>query len=67
MDDVAVRPAPVEAVRTAPRRQRKLERLPGEPRKIAYLYLLPAFLIYAAFNLVPLVQGFNISFYNWDG
>ncbi len=63
MAEVAVRPAAMEAV-TAPA---KRERLPGEPRKIAYLYLAPALLIYAAFNLVPLVQGFNVSFYNWDG
>jgi raffinose/stachyose/melibiose transport system permease protein len=60
----AVRAAPVQAVKTAPKRS---ERLPGEPRHIAYLYLAPAFLIYAAFNLVPLVQGFNLSFYDWDG
>jgi raffinose/stachyose/melibiose transport system permease protein len=27
----------------------------------------PAFLLYAAFNLFPLGQGINLSFYNWDG
>jgi raffinose/stachyose/melibiose transport system permease protein len=27
----------------------------------------PAFLLYAAFNLLPLAQGVNISFYRWDG
>ena len=27
---------------------------PGEPRRVAYLYLLPAFLVYAAFLLYPL-------------
>ncbi len=64
MEDVAVRPAPIEAAATAPGRS---DRLPGEPRKIAYLYLAPAFLIYAAFNLVPLAQGLNLSFYNYDG
>jgi raffinose/stachyose/melibiose transport system permease protein len=62
MSEVAVRPPIVEA--TVPKRT---ERLPGEPRRIGYLYVLPAFLIYAAFNIVPLVQGFNLSFYNWDG
>jgi raffinose/stachyose/melibiose transport system permease protein len=62
MDEAAVAPAPIPvAVET------KAERLPGEPRRIAYLYVAPAFLIYALFNLVPLVQGFNLSFYSWDG
>jgi raffinose/stachyose/melibiose transport system permease protein len=45
----------------------KAERLPGEARRIGYLYVAPAFLIYAAFNLVPLGQGINVSFYDWDG
>jgi raffinose/stachyose/melibiose transport system permease protein len=47
--------------------RRKPERLPGEARRIGYLYVAPAFIIYAAFNLLPLVQGVNVSFYNWDG
>lgn len=47
--------------------RRRRERLPGEARRIGYLYIAPAFLLYAAFNLVPLVQGINVSFYNWDG
>ena len=47
--------------------RRKPERLPGEARRIGYLYVAPAFILYAAFNLVPLVQGVNVSFYNWDG
>lgn len=54
------------AVALGSRRQRP-ERLPGEARRIGYLYVAPAFILYAAFNLVPLVQGINISFYNWDG
>jgi raffinose/stachyose/melibiose transport system permease protein len=40
---------------------------PGEPRRIAYLYLLPAFLVYAAFLLYPLLRAVQISFYEWDG
>jgi raffinose/stachyose/melibiose transport system permease protein len=47
--------------------RRKPERLPGEARRIGYLYVAPAFILYAAFNLFPLVQGVNVSFYNWDG
>lgn len=40
---------------------------PGEPRKIAYLYLLPAFLVYAAFLLYPLGRAVQISLYDWNG
>lgn len=40
---------------------------PGEPRRIAYLYLLPGFAIYAAFLLYPLLRAVQLSFYNWDG
>lgn len=40
---------------------------PGEPRRIAYLYLLPAFVVYAAFLLYPLLRAVQISFYDWDG
>jgi raffinose/stachyose/melibiose transport system permease protein len=47
--------------------RRRPEPLPGESRRIGYLYVAPAFLLYAAFNLVPLAQGINISFYRWDG
>lgn len=47
--------------------RRKPERPPGEAKRIGYLYVAPAFILYAAFNLVPLVQGVNISLYDWDG
>ena len=40
---------------------------PGEPWRIGYLYLLPAFIVYAAFLLVPLLRAVQISFYDWDG
>ena len=40
---------------------------PGEPRRIAFLYLLPAFLIYAAFVLWPLGRAVWLSFHEWDG
>jgi raffinose/stachyose/melibiose transport system permease protein len=46
---------------------RRPERLPGEARRIGYLYIAPAFILYAAFNLFPLGQGINLSFYQWDG
>ncbi|HEY3682032.1 MAG TPA: sugar ABC transporter permease [Streptosporangiaceae bacterium] len=40
---------------------------PGEPRRVAYLYVLPALLLYAAFLLYPLLHGVWISLYHWDG
>lgn len=40
---------------------------PGEPRRIAYLYLLPGFVVYAAFLLFPLLRSVQLSFYDWDG
>jgi raffinose/stachyose/melibiose transport system permease protein len=40
---------------------------PGEPRRIAYLDLLPAFAIYAAFVLVPLGHTVWLSLHQWDG
>ena len=53
--------------RSRRRRNRDRERLPGEARRVGYLYVAPAFVLYAAFNLVPLVQGINVSLYRWDG
>ncbi|MEP6854717.1 MAG: sugar ABC transporter permease [Pedococcus sp.] len=40
---------------------------PGEPRNTAWLYLLPAFAVYAAFLLYPLARAVQISFYDWNG
>jgi raffinose/stachyose/melibiose transport system permease protein len=40
---------------------------PGEPRRVAYLYLLPAGSVYAGFVLLPLVHSLLLSFYRWDG
>ena len=40
---------------------------PGAPRRVAYLYLLPAFAVYSAFVLVPLLHAIWISFFDWDG
>jgi len=55
------------AVGSKRRRRRDREPLPGQARRIGYLYVAPAFVLYAAFNLVPLVQGINVSLYRWDG
>lgn len=40
---------------------------PGEPRRIGYLYALPAFAVYAAFALYPLLKAVYLSFFDWDG
>ena len=42
---------------------------PGRRRrsKVAYLYVLPAFVVFAAFLGWPFLQTIQYSFYNWDG
>jgi raffinose/stachyose/melibiose transport system permease protein len=40
---------------------------PGEPRRLAYLYLLPALALYVAFVVVPLLHTGWISLFDWDG
>ncbi|MEU4226728.1 sugar ABC transporter permease [Nonomuraea sp. NPDC026600] len=44
-----------------------MARPPGEPRRVAYLYLLPAFVVYAAFLLYPIGRAVQLSLYDWDG
>ena len=62
MDQVVVPPVALEATRSG-----GPERLPGEPRRIGYLFLAPAFLMYALFTLVPLAHAVDLSFFDWDG
>ena len=40
---------------------------PGAPRRVAYLYLVPALAIYAAFVLAPLGHTVWLSLEQWDG
>jgi raffinose/stachyose/melibiose transport system permease protein len=42
-------------------------RAPGEPRRVAYLYLAPAFLFYLVFAFGPLLYTTWLSFFRWDG
>ena len=56
-----------ESAEPAARRRAVGERPPGEPRRVGYLYLLPAFAVFAAFVLLPLVHAAWISLYDWDG
>lgn len=44
-----------------------LGRAPGEPGRVAYLYLAPALLVFAAFMAWPLIRAVWLSFYEWDG
>jgi raffinose/stachyose/melibiose transport system permease protein len=57
-------PAPARRVRFG---GRAADRPPGEPRRIAYLYLIPAALIFGTFTLLPLVHSVWLSFFQWDG
>ncbi len=50
-----------------PRGARRRTGPPGEPRRVAYLYLLPALAVYAVFLLVPIGRAVNISLFDWDG
>jgi raffinose/stachyose/melibiose transport system permease protein len=58
-----------EGAATEPERARRKPRgrAPGEPRNVAYLYVLPGLAAYALFTLYPLVQTVHLSFYSWDG
>jgi raffinose/stachyose/melibiose transport system permease protein len=42
-------------------------RPPGEPRRVAYAYLLPAVALFGAFVLWPLLRAGWISLFAWDG
>ncbi len=53
---------------TAPGPPRRVRvRAPGEPRRVAYLYLLPAFVFYLLFAFGPLLYTAWLSFFEWDG
>ncbi|HEY7044126.1 MAG TPA: sugar ABC transporter permease, partial [Nocardioidaceae bacterium] len=42
-------------------------RAPGEPGRVAYLYIAPAFVVFACFMAWPLLRAVWLSFYEWDG
>jgi raffinose/stachyose/melibiose transport system permease protein len=44
-----------------------MDRPPGEPRRVAYLYLLPALALFGLFVLWPLLHAGWISLFAWDG
>ena len=44
-----------------------MSRPPGEPRRVAYAYLVPALALLGAFVLWPLAHAGWISLFDWDG
>jgi raffinose/stachyose/melibiose transport system permease protein len=53
--------------RAAVRSRKITGRAPGEPRNVAYLYILPGLAAYLIFTFFPLLQTVRLSFYEWDG
>ncbi len=54
--------------RERPREDLKVRvRAPGEPRAVAWLYLLPALAFYLLFAFGPLLYTAWLSFFQWDG
>ena len=35
--------------------------------RVAYVYISPFYILFAVFNLFPMVAGFLLSFFRWDG
>jgi raffinose/stachyose/melibiose transport system permease protein len=50
----------------SPRRKAK-GRAPGEPRNVAWIYLLPGTAFFVLFTLAPLLHAVELSFFKWDG
>jgi raffinose/stachyose/melibiose transport system permease protein len=48
-------------------RQPRAAPAPGQPRLIGYLYILPAFAVFAVFVIAPMIDGAWISLFQWDG
>jgi raffinose/stachyose/melibiose transport system permease protein len=47
--------------------RRASDRPPGQPRRVGYLYLIPALLIFGTFTLAPLIHSLWLSLFEWDG
>jgi raffinose/stachyose/melibiose transport system permease protein len=55
------------AAAVTPRRRGAVLAPPGEPRRIGYLFVLPALAVYAAFVLWPFGRAVWLSLHQWDG
>jgi raffinose/stachyose/melibiose transport system permease protein len=53
--------------RFASRKRAHVDPPPGEPRRVGYLYILPAFVFFGLFVLFPMGHSLWLSFTNWDG
>jgi raffinose/stachyose/melibiose transport system permease protein len=62
-----IAPRARDAPGRAPVPRRTTGRAPGEPRNVAYLYILPGLAAYLIFTFFPLLQTVRLSFYEWDG
>lgn len=65
--DEARRPGVTRGGAAVPRRRRRSGRAPGEPRNVAWLYLLPGVAFFGLFTLAPLLHSGYLSFFEWDG
>jgi raffinose/stachyose/melibiose transport system permease protein len=63
----ALTESPARGLALARRGLFRAEVPPGEPRRVGYLYVLPALLIYGAFVLAPFGHTAWISLHAWDG
>jgi raffinose/stachyose/melibiose transport system permease protein len=66
VDVVVSRPGNESPRGGAPRR-RVTGRAPGEPRNVAWLYILPGLLFFVLFTFAPLLHAAWLSLYQWDG
>lgn len=62
-----VRPGSESSRGGTPRRRRRTGRAPGEPRNVAWLYILPGLIFFVLFTFAPLLHAAWLSFYDWDG
>jgi len=61
-------PVPAEASGpSAQKARRASQRAPGEPRNVAWLYILPGLAFYLLFTLAPLAHTAWLSLFDWDG
>ena len=51
----------------SPRRRRRRDHAPGDPRNIGWLYVLPGLIVYLLFTLAPLLHTVYYSLFSWDG
>jgi len=59
--------APVPVTAGGRRKSPPRSRAPGEPRRIGYLFILPAVLVYAGFVFAPFLHSIYLSFFEGNG